>query len=553
MLLILVGVVPLYADEGSATHFETFDTVPALRYRIECDLLTLDSPSSDDRLVLSTDGQTEEVPLHGKVFEKGACTQVKKLSLGGRVIQVLQCAYDIHLRWEFFAVAPKTTVSFKLVDSKRRTQNILGLNLMQVVESSHYVQTFPTIPGREYQLGFGFTTSTEQQAGTLVVEVAGRTDELPLEATGPITLHSFETKFSAIAPDTTVAFSILRGERWYAPPAMTVDIEEEPKNYERLLSHVTDKKPTRLQVHLDQLSAEVGKSIGLLVLLATASSLDVVADKDYKILLKSSIGKVTPSEVTIKKGQQSAKAEVVSDKPGAGAIRASSPANSLEGDALAKWCATGTPTGVHLSTQRIRARADNKTPDLFVVDLVDDAGTLTKDKGSKSLDIKNTGRVGEFRPFNNHIVAGYCTSEHSLFSGEPGTANVTVRLFTMSQPQSAAFSFYQAVTPLLLLLALVGGVAGAFVKAVSGNQQSPPSWRWFGWFCQLASGALIGLCLSLAYHVGLLPSYPRMPGALWTSFVLGMLGGYGGAWVMDALLRISLGSQQTPSKAVDNL
>lgn len=410
---------------------------------------------------------------------------------------------------------------------------IRSFRLTQVTELSTSTHTFPTIPGRDYGLIVSISRGSGQPSGNLIVEVAGRTLEFPLSKTRPNsppvggTIQAAPTfvnifpwiKFTAIAPSTSVSFAFEREGRRYAAADVNWGVDAQAAHYERWLTRVIGDKPTRIWIYLDRPSTMIGEPVDVQVILATRFSVDVVADKDYDILFRSN-AEVSPSKVTIHKGERSAKAKVVSNKAGPVTIQATSPTSPLQpGTAQGTICGQGTPTQVLPFPQRLRAPADNKTPDLFELTLVDGTNTPVSDGKPKTVGVTRTG-VGTFVTRGNQIPAGWCTSEGSIVSGEPGDTTVAVDIASMPKPQTEVFTFYQAVSWLLIILSLAGGVAGGFVKAVNVFSESR-GWSLWRWTAELVLSALTGLCLSLSYYLGLLPYSAGLPGGLPAAFVLG--------------------------------
>ncbi len=573
------GFQSAYADEMPTEHLETFETIPGLQYGMDFDLYVGSKMSElkDERIVLEVGGEVSEIPLLGRTVnstcgsnepvsfqllpplptEKAAPRPVPPMPAPPvpappkprRTPPTEHCSYYLLIHWDFFAKATATTISFKLLDHAGRPQPVKYFHLTQVTESSSSTHIFPTIPGHDYWLNVNMSRGPGQPSENLIVDVAGRTLEFPLSETRlysppvggaepavPTAVNIFpRIRFTAVAPSTSVSFSFEREGRRYAADNVDWGVDEQAAYYERALTRIIGNKPTRIWIHLDQLSTMVDEPLDLEVFLATRFSVNVTADKDYDIQFRSD-GEISPSKVTIHKGERSAKAKVVSNKAGPVTIQATSTTNPLQ-PATAKGtiCGPSTPIQVLLFPQQLRAPADNRTPDLFELSLVDGTNTPVSDGKPKTVGVTRNG-VGAFVARANQIPAGQCTIEGSIVSGEPGDTTVAVGIASMPKPQTAVFTFYQAISCLLIVLSLTGGVAGGFVKAVSVFSESR-GWGLWRWIAELVVSALTGLCLSLSYYLGLLPHSTGLPGGLPAAFVLGMCGGFGGAWVMEKLLQ----------------
>jgi len=411
-------------------------------------------------------------------------------------------------------------------------------------------RTFSTVPGQDFELTFDVARFPESdQLEILIGDKWHVFSEKEIRTAHLENGHLFlRWKFKATRRTTILRFSLINKARNSAtPPRLgNARVELAPVDLGTTIHQVAwaippavPGKPTIIRLDKDPPSAMVGEPIFLLISLGARNIEAVVADRDYYIRLVPIGAEVTPNEVAIRKGEASAEARITSAKPALEIIRAESVDGVLTSTQVeTSHCGSGAVQNLSFFATQEQAPADNRTPIPFSVDLTDNQGSPVSDGAEKSIDFWLAG-VGRMISNGNRIPAGQCRSEQSVVSERVGAATVNAKLGTTTGWKQRAFSFFLPPLSFVeILCALLGGVAGAFVSAVAIFRRAR-RWRYFKWILEFVSGAIIGLCLFLAYYFGLtqLAHLPTSGSGL--AFLCGTIGGFGGPSVLG-LLRIIL-------------
>jgi Protein of unknown function (DUF642) len=410
-------------------------------------------------------------------------------------------------------------------------------------------RTFSTVPGQDYDVAFDvarFPASDDLEISSTPRGWHDFTDEEIRTAhleNGNLLLN---WKFEATGRTTTIRFSLHNkvAHTARAPTIGHVRVMMSPVDLGTTFHqevwgvHAIPGKPSTIRLAKDRPSAMVGEPINLLVFLGGRNIWAVIADRDYYIRLTSIGAEVTPNEVTIRKGEASAQAEITSTKPAQETVKAESIGGQLLSTQVeTSHCGSGTVQNLSFSTTREQAPADNRTEIPFCVDLTDDKGSPVSDGADKSIEFRLTG-VGRMISTNNRVPGGQCRNEQSVVSDRVGTAIINAKLGIAASSKQRTFSFFLPPLSFVeIISALLGGVAGAFVSAAASFQKTR-RWRYFRWILQFISGAITGVCLYLAYYFGLtkLAHLPMSSSGL--AFLCGTVGGYGGPTILNLLRNI---------------
>ena len=131
--------------------------------------------------------------------------------------------------------------------------------------------------------------------------------------------------------------------------------------------------------------------------------------------------------------------------------------------------------------------------------------------------------VGRLGPSRGFVPSDGCTLITELSSPVPGKTVVKVRLGDFSQEKT--FFFLLPLSWGVILLALLGGGAGAFVRAGFIFSKSR-RWSSATWIISLITGAMIGLLVFLLCYFGLMKAAASvLTSGKGISFVLGFVGG----------------------------
>ncbi len=287
--------------------------------------------------------------------------------------------------------------------------------------------------------------------------------------------------------------------------------------------------PSRIRLRPERASAMPGRQITIQVSVMNNVDTPVPADRDYHIAVKASGGEVTPKEVTIYRGQSTATASVRSSTAGQVRVRASS-SGLEEANRQVYYCGVGQIRGLDFNAAQQRALANGETIPLTVV-LTDGNGHPVTDNAPKDIAFDFQG-VGQLEPKAGYVPPDQCARDESAFSFEPGKATIRASLGNLGQDRKLVFILPLSFT--LFMLIMCGGAGGAFIRAAV---IWPKSRRWSRsrWMIFLASGALVGLCVFLAYYYGFLKFAPQFMGGQGVGLLLGLIGGYLGQVAMDRI------------------
>lgn len=287
--------------------------------------------------------------------------------------------------------------------------------------------------------------------------------------------------------------------------------------------------PTRIWLRPARPSALPGQEISIQVSASNTADTPIPADRDYRIILVAPGAQVTPNEVTISKGESSAMVSVRSSTPGQFAVRASNP-DLEQAKRSVYYCGTGQVRGLDFNAVQQRALANGEKIPLTIV-LTDGNGHPISDNTPKNIAFDLQG-VGQLQPKDGFVPPDQCARDEIAVSFDPGETTVRASLGTLWQERK--FLFILPLSPVLFLLILCGGVAGAFIRAAI---TWPKSRRWPSsrWIVFLISGALVGLCVFLAYYYGFLKVAPQFIGGKGVGLLLGLIGGYMGQVAIDRI------------------
>lgn len=345
-------------------------------------------------------------------------------------------------------------------------------------------------------------------------------------------IHFFQDDFATSQSEASGG-SVKRIEIFNQPISPSVEPSPRPPStLRRQLASVfseVERIPTRIWLQPQQPSAMPGQQISIQVSITDAIDTPVPADRNYKVVLQASGAEVTPNELTISKGQSAAAARVRSSTPGQVSVRASSP-DFEETKRSVYYCGSGQIRGLDFNVAKQRALANGEKIPLTVV-LTDGNGHPITDNTPRNIAFDLRG-VGQLQPKDGFVPPEQCTREENAFSFDPGEAAVKASFGNISQDRS--FLFVLPLSSMLFLLILGGGAGGAFIRAALTWSKSR-RWSRSRWIVYLGSGALIGLCVFLAYYYGFLRIAPQFIGGKGLGLLLGLIGGYTGQIAMDRI------------------
>lgn len=287
--------------------------------------------------------------------------------------------------------------------------------------------------------------------------------------------------------------------------------------------------PSRIWLRPERASAMPGQQITIQVSVIDNVDASVPADRDYHIVVKASGGEVTPKEVTISKGQSAATASVLSSAAGQVGVRASSPGLE-EAKRLVYYCGVGQIRGLDFNAVQQRALANGETIPLTVV-LTDGNGHPVTDNAPRNIAFDLQG-VGQLEPKGGFVPPDQCARDENARSFDPGEATIRASFGNLSQDRKLVFILPLSFT--LFVFILCGGAGGAFIRAAVTWSKSR-RWSRSRWIVFLTSGALVGLCVFLAYYYGFLKVAPQFIGGEGVGLLLGLIGGYMGQVAMDRI------------------
>jgi hypothetical protein len=137
------------------------------------------------------------------------------------------------------------------------------------------------------------------------------------------------------------------------------------------------------------------------------------------------------------------------------------------------------------------------------------------------------------------VPAGRCAVEAALTSDEPGSSKLTIHAALADVPPATVTVLWRrTITPLLIGLAALGGLAGALLTKLF---QAKRKWR-VSDLWNLARGVLAAVVVYLMYFNLMLLA--RDPGGNVAAFAVGAAAGYAGKAALDRFARRTLGGGQ---------
>jgi hypothetical protein len=212
-------------------------------------------------------------------------------------------------------------------------------------------------------------------------------------------------------------------------------------------------------------------------------------------------------------------------------VNASGPGEE-RGQQRLESCDVGTTKVIDIATPRQRGAADGTEIPFSVVLTDNDGRPVASDQ--KRLIVFDPRGVGTLHDRDSWVPEHQCAADNSIYSFESGVATITASVGNRLTAKKK-FSFILPLSISLILFALVGGIAGAFVRATR-TWSSSRRWGRARWLTYLASGALTGLCIFLAYYYGMLTFSPKLGGNEGLGFLLGIIGGYLGNAAIDRIV-----------------
>jgi len=296
---------------------------------------------------------------------------------------------------------------------------------------------------------------------------------------------------------------------------------------------------TKIGLSSDKPSAAPGQAINVQVGLMNSLQVPIIAERDVPVDLGAKGAEVDPPRVTITKGSAFTTASIKPSRCGGVDVEASSPGLAPARGHVAQCC-QGTVQLLQFDRAEKSSAADGITSMSFTVQLVDRNGTPVND-GEKVIGLDRDGvgkvvRIGSTQEEkSSKFGPDECLKTYNISSDVAGVATVTAKMGALALP-AQTFIFVLPLSIPLIVVVMIGGLAGAFVRA-SLTWKSSRRWAAVRWVIFLSSNTLIGLCLFFAYLYGIVPLLteraPVPAGGLAFGFLLGMVGGYLGQPAMD--------------------
>ncbi len=304
-------------------------------------------------------------------------------------------------------------------------------------------------------------------------------------------------------------------------------------------------KATRVVLNLEQTSTTLGKWISGYVYLGDPARVLTLPEVPTMVVLNSEGGKPVPAmaRLTREFPRASVGFKLQSDN-----VNIEAQSQGFESSkAIAHSCYSTPVAHIELSQTDYEGDADGQEKLRFTLLFRDAQNKMSNNEESLKIPAwTQHGTVSKVRDPEPRD----CEQFYTVSSSSPGKIPVSASLGALTSKE-LEFRFHAVLGEVKILLALLGAILGGVASALH-NFASSQRWKWKRWAAWAIVSSVAGLALYLCYHY-----WPVEQGwvrdADGLAFLLGLLGGFGGAKVLARLSREATGAIQfAPAAGAEN-